>query len=203
MDPGPHATAAAGFSAGLDSGELQLLIQSVARGEQAALAELYDRASRRVFVLALRILKDRQLAEEVVLDVFLQVWRTARSYQVARARPLGWLFTITRSRALDALRARMVRLRHEAELAPELDEAEPAPTASECLDLQDRRGHVRRALSELPADQGSAVHLAYFEGLSHTEIAERTGASLGTVKTRLRLGMQKLRDKLTRFEDER
>jgi RNA polymerase sigma-70 factor (ECF subfamily) len=202
MDPGPHATATAGLRASLDSGELILLIQSVAGGRPQALADLYDRTSRQVFALAYRVLKDRQVAEEVVLDVFLQVWRSAQGYDVARARPLGWLFTIARSRALDALRARRVRVRREDELAPGHPEVEPAPTPPERLDLTDRQGRVRRALAELPADQKLAVHLAYFEGLSHTEIAQRTGASLGTVKTRLRLGMQKLRAKLTRFEDQ-
>ncbi|MBK8178187.1 MAG: hypothetical protein IPK67_04700 [Planctomycetes bacterium] len=87
MDPGPHATATAGLRASLDSGELILLIQAVAGGRPQALADLYDRTSRQVFALAYRVLKDRQVAEEVVLDVFLQVWRSAQGYDVARARP--------------------------------------------------------------------------------------------------------------------
>ena len=201
MDRGPHATASAGLRSSLDSGELLALIQAVSQGSSQALADLYERTCRQVFALAFRVLKDRQLAEDVVLDVFMQVWRSAERYDPTRGRPLGWLLTIARSRALDAVRSKMVRERSEGQCASEQSEIQPAPSPMDRIDLVDRERLVACAIAELPADQGRAVHLAYFEGLSHTEIAERTCASLGTVKTRLRLGMLKLRGKLTRFEE--
>jgi RNA polymerase sigma-70 factor (ECF subfamily) len=203
MDPASHATARSELRALGAPAELQALIHAVAEGSQQALADLYERTGGHVFALALKLLKDRQLAEEVVLDVFLQVWKTAGTFDVRRGRPLGWMLTIARSRALDALRSRLVRRRSEDEAVLGASAVEAAPEPPERAHAGDRQGRVARAIAELPPDQARAVELAFFEGLSHTEIAERIGASLGTVKTRLRLGLLKLRDKLKRFEDER
>ncbi|MEO6708969.1 MAG: sigma-70 family RNA polymerase sigma factor [Planctomycetota bacterium] len=183
--------------------ELQALLLAVSKADQAALAQLYDLTSRPVFALALRILKDRHLAEEVVLDVFLQIWNRAASFDPSRGRPFGWILTIARSRALDALRSRTVRSRREEDLTLGAAASDLGATPPERAAATDRSRRVADAIAALPADQASAVELAYFQDLSHAEIAERLALPLGTIKTRIRLGMLKLREKLKPFEDER
>jgi len=183
--------------------ELQSLLVAVSKADQAALAQLYDLTSRPVFALALRILKDRQIAEEVVLDVFLQIWNRAASFDPSRGRPFGWILTIARSRALDALRSRTVRSRREEDLALGAAVSDLGATPPERAAATDRSRRVADAIAALPADQASAVELAYFQDLSHAEIAERLALPLGTIKTRIRLGMLKLRERLKTFEDER
>jgi RNA polymerase sigma-70 factor (ECF subfamily) len=171
------------------------LLARMAAGEQAALAELYDATSHIVFALALRIVVERTLAEEVVLDVYTHAWRAAASYEPARGTPSAWLLTLARSRAIDALRARK---RERATEPLEAAEAMPAdgPGPEELSVAEERRHHIGRALAHLNCDQRQAIELAYFSGLSHGEIADRLGAPLGTVKTRIRLGMLRLRELL-------
>jgi len=203
MIDGERAVASASAPPGVRAAQLEALLRSVSDGSQPALGELYDLASRQVLALALKIVKDRQTAEEVVLDVFLQIWRSAASFDPARGRPFGWILTIARSRALDARRSRLVRTRREEETSPEAAPADPASSPPERAAQGDRSRRVAAAIAGLPPDQGSAVELAYYHDLSHTEIAERLGLPLGTIKTRIRLGMLKLREKLKPFEDER
>jgi RNA polymerase sigma-70 factor (ECF subfamily) len=202
MTESPRLAAHGGVRVVVRASQLQDLLGSVAGASQTALAELYDLTSGQVFALALRILKDRQIAEEVVLDVFLQIWRNAASFDPARGRPLGWILTIARSRALDALRSRTVRNRREEDLTAGAALTDLASSPPERAALVDRSRRVAAAIAGLPADQASAVELAYFQDLSHTEIALRLGLPLGTIKTRIRLGMVKLREKLKTFEDE-
>lgn len=187
---------------GVRSAELQTLLLGIAAGRQQALAELYDLTSRQVFALAVRILKDRQIAEEVVLDVFLQIWKRAATFDPARGRAFGWILTIGRSRALDALRSRTVRSRLEQDTTSRFAPADAANSPPERAAAGDRRNRVAAAIAELPPEQARALELAYFQGLSHTEIAAELRVSLGTIKTRIRLGMLKLREKLKSFEDE-
>ncbi len=202
MTEGPGRAARADVRASVRAAQLQGLLVSVASGSQLALAELYDLTSRQVFALALRILKDRQIAEEVVLDVFLQIWKRAASFDPSRGRPFGWILTIGRSRALDALRSRTVRSRREEDLSAGAVLTDLSSTPPERAVARDRSRRLADAMAELPGDQACAVELAYFQDLSHTEIAARLGLPLGTIKTRIRLGMLKLRDKLKTFEDE-
>lgn len=169
------------------------LMRRVAQQESAALSHLYDRYARLVFSLAYRMLANRDDAEEVVLDVFSQVWRTAGRYQAQRGRVDTWLLILTRSRALDRLRARQRAGRWVAPAALPQDMPAAQTSPEDTVLIEERRQAVRQALGNLPDDQRQVIELAYYQGLSHTEIAAHTGLALGTVKTRLRLALHKLR----------
>jgi RNA polymerase sigma-70 factor, ECF subfamily len=172
------------------------LIKRVADGDQSALTSLYDSTSRLVFGLILRIVGERATAEEVLLDVFTQVWRQSSAYDTNRGAPLAWLMTIARSRAIDRLRSG----KHDAQGKESLDAIGDvsATTASpeENTVNAERQRLVRSALDSLSPEQREVIELAYYSGLSHSEIALKLGQPLGTVKTRTRLGMMKLRDML-------
>lgn len=167
------------------------LLHAIARGDEAALASLYDRYRLILFGLILRILHSRPEAEDVLQDVFIQVWRRARDFDESRGRAFTWLVTLARSRTIDRLRSLNSRQR----TANEAVEAAPGSVSDAAEDAfkSEQREVVRNALRELPAEQREALVLAYFEGLTQTEIASRTGSPLGTVKTRMRSGMTKLR----------
>lgn len=170
------------------------LVQQTASGKSEALAALYDQTSTAVYGLAARILTDTADAEEIVVDVYRHVWQSAGSWDRSRGTVLAWLLMLTRSRCLDRLRARESRRRAEepARQQPVVGELDPA--------AMDRAERVRRALAELPPEQKMLIELAWFEGLSQSELAERTGSPLGTVKTRIRLGMSRLRNLLKELE---
>ena len=172
------------------------LIKRVADGDQSALTLLYDSTSRLVFGLVLRVVTDRATAEEVLLDVYTQVWRQASSYDSKRGAPLAWMMTIARTRGIDRLRSG----KHEHQYKESLDAIGEvtATTASPEADTvsSERRQLVRTALDSLSVEQREVIELAYYSGLSHSEIALQLGQPLGTVKTRTRLGMMKLRDML-------
>jgi RNA polymerase sigma-70 factor (ECF subfamily) len=161
-------------------------IRRIADGDHAALAELYDRYAPMVTGLAVRILHDLGDAEDVVQAVFLQVWRQAGRYDTARGAPSAWLCTIARSRALDHLRRRVARRENHTTA---LYQPTVAPATVERL-------AVRRALRDLAPVQRRALELAYYEGLTQTEIAARLREPLGTIKTRIRGGMARLRTAL-------
>ena len=170
------------------------LLHAIARSDEAALAAIYDRYRLILFGLILRILHDREEAEDCLQEVFLQVWRRARNFDESRGRAFTWLVTIARSRALDRLRASGSRLRLATEAA-EVPRDEVGDAAEEAV--QSEQGAiVREALAALPEPQRRMLLLAYFEGLTQTEIAARVGDPLGTVKTRMRSGMIKLRELL-------
>lgn len=175
------------------------LIQRVASGERDALTDLYDQTSHLVYSLALRILKDEAAAEDIVIEVYTHAWRAAESYAPERGSASAWLLTLTRSRAIDALRARRrTQAREPLEAASDVPSDAPGP---EDLNVAaERQRFVVRALQMLGSEQREAIELAYFSGLSHFEIAARLGQPLGTVKTRIRLGMLKLRESLSVLE---
>lgn len=172
------------------------LIGRIAAGDQSALTALYDGTKRLVYGLVLRIVGNTATAEEVLLDVYSQVWRQASSYDRRRGAPLAWMMTIARTRAIDRLRSG----RQEHQRKEQLEAAGNAPAATgdpeEASVIAERRRIVRSALESLAAEQREVIELAYYSGLSHSEIAARLGQPLGTVKTRTRLGMMKLREKL-------
>jgi RNA polymerase sigma-70 factor (ECF subfamily) len=182
------------------------LLRRVATGDESALGTLYDRWSPLVHALVLRMLGDADEAEDVVEETFWQAWRHASRYEVARGAVSTWLTTIARSRALDRLRARR---RRQEDSWTQLEEREvdlteqPArhddPLTS--AESAERRRRVASALAALPAEQRQAIELAYFGGFSQSEIAERTGQPLGTVKTRVRLAMDKLRESLAIYRE--
>ena len=175
------------------------LVSRMAAGEDAALGDLYDRYGRTVYALALAIVREPADAEEVVVDAFGQAWRSASSFDAARGSVGAWLATIARTRALDTVRARGRRARAHDRAALLSDDGVAAPIAttgsdpSRAVELGDARRLVSQALAVLSAPQRVAIELAYFEGLSQSEIAERLSEPLGTIKTRIRAGMEKLR----------
>jgi RNA polymerase sigma-70 factor (ECF subfamily) len=175
---------------------LVALIGRMAAGDESALVALYDGTAPQVFGLALRILGDRSAAEEVTGDAYLQAWRQATRFDRSRGTPFAWLLTIVRTRAID--RRRSAGGRAAVEL-PEPETATPE-TPDVALEVESRRRLVRAALAGLRPEQREAVELAYFGGLSHGEIAARLDVPLGTVKTRLRLGMGHLRATLAAGE---
>ena len=173
------------------------LIARMAAGEEAALAELYDAASAWVHGLALRILRDAAAAEDVTLDAFHQAWHQAGRYDPLRGSAHSWLLTIARNRAIDRLRSREASQRREAPLDERARQTmDPRPDPQTLAMLADRGARVRRALSELSPEQREVIEKAFFEGLSHGQIAQRLNQPLGTVKTRIRLGIRRLADKL-------
>lgn len=168
------------------------LIRRVADGEEAALSELYDRFSGTVNALALRVLKDTADAEEVVQEVFLQVWNRARRYDPGRASVSTWLMLLARSRAIDRLRSRRVVDRTHDEARHEADLHESA-RGTRRVQEKERRRRIGRAMADLPEEQRRVLRLAYYGGMTQSEIAASEGIPLGTVKTRTLLAMKKLR----------
>ena len=175
------------------SAEDQVAIEQMARGDQAGLAELYDRHGRLVYSLALRVLRDQGDAEDVAQEVFLQAWREASRFDHGRGNAVAWLLMVTRSRAIDRLRRRQARPALAAFAEP-VDRPDETPTADVQMEWQSRAAEVRRAVEALPLLQRMAVELAFFEGLTHTEIADQLEVPLGTVKTRVRQGLLKMRE---------
>ncbi|HKV41609.1 MAG TPA: sigma-70 family RNA polymerase sigma factor [Blastocatellia bacterium] len=172
------------------------LIRAIAKGDQSALAALYDSTSRLVFGLVLRIVQDPATAEEVALDVYTQVWRQAGLYDRERGAPLAWLMTIARSRAIDRLRSSRQDDRRKEPLETAGEQTSQTASPEEASVLSERKQFVRSALGSLSPEQRQVIELAYYRGLSHSEIASEIGQPLGTVKTRSRLGMIKLRQLL-------
>ena len=162
--------------------------------DEAALAELYDRYRVILFGLLMRILSNREEAEDVLQEVFLQVWRRAADFDANRGRPFTWLVTMTRSRGIDRLRT--LAARERVAIAGARDESEAVSDAASDAFRSEQRGLVTSALAQLPDEQKRPLMLAYFDGLTQSEIAARLGAPLGTVKTRMRTGMMKLRELL-------
>jgi len=170
------------------------LLNAIAARDEAALAQLYDRYDRILFGLLMRILNNREEAEDVLQEVFLQVWRKAADFDANRGRPFTWLVTLARSRGIDRLRTLAARERVAVAGAREVSD-EVSDAATDAF-KSEQRGLVSDALAKLPDEQKRPIMLAYFDGLTQTEIATRTGAPLGTVKTRMRTGMIRLRELL-------
>ena len=170
----------------------QALLARVSGGDAAALRTLYDVCAGRAMSIAYRVLASRSEAEEVVQETFVQVWRQAASYDASRGGAMAWVATIVRSRALDRLRSRAASERAVARSEDDPDAQPTAPAPAEVAAQRELRAQVMAALAALPVEQRSAIELAYYEGLSHSEIAARLGDPLGTVKTRVRLGLAKL-----------
>jgi RNA polymerase sigma-70 factor (ECF subfamily) len=173
------------------------LMARVEARDADALAALYDRHGGRLLGLAQRILGAGGEAEEVLQEVFLFAWRSASAFDPTRGNVLTWLMIATRSRSIDRLRARRPASRPEVRSLEEVTDPPAAPDDVEAQSASRQwEGICRAAVSELPEDQRRALELAYFEGLTHQEIAERTASPLGTVKTRVRLGLMKLRERM-------
>jgi RNA polymerase sigma-70 factor, ECF subfamily len=182
--------------------ELKALVARLAGGDEHALSRLYDNTNRIVYGLALRILGDPSSSEDVTMEVYLQVWRTAGSYDPERGTVLSWLVTLVRSRAIDCLRSRRARraeLEERVDVVANLRDPGPGPELASVEGVRSRI--VQQAMAQLSPDQREAIELAYFSGLSHTEVAVQTDLPLGTVKTRIRLGMLHLRKLLEPYAE--
>jgi len=172
------------------------LVQQLLRRDVRAFEKLYDRHSRIVYGLVLRILQQASTAEEVVQDVFLQLWRNASQYQSSRGPFVPWLLTLARNRALDNLRLKSERQRRREDQTEELPQIAQTPAYEQALDEKRRAEAVRSLMSSLSAPQKKAIEMAYFEGLSHSEIAEALHEPLGTVKSWIRNGLIRLKEGL-------
>ena len=184
-------------SAASDSAaEDRAAFERMARGDEDALGEIYDRHGRLMYSLALRIVRDQADAEDVVQEVFSQAWRQASRYDAARGSVLGWLLTLTRSRSIDRLRGRRSRPEPSADARALNAVPDPAAPADALVAWAGQAAQIRAAVNGLSLLQRVAIELAFYEGLTHAEIAERLEVPLGTVKTRIRQGLLKLRDRL-------
>lgn len=176
----------------------EALLSRISAADQTALSELYNRYAKIIYSVAFNSLKSVEESEEVVLDVFSQVWRIAERYDAAKSRVDTWLFMLVRSRILDKLRKQA----RSQLLSPVLAKLSDIQTSSVNLDptedvlIYERRTRVLAALKLLPTEQRQVIELAYYHGLSHSQISVQTGISLGTVKTRIRLGLNKLKSAL-------
>ncbi len=171
------------------------LLTRVAGGDSAALGEFYDLYSDRVLGLLMHTLRERADAEDVLQEVFLQVWQRAEQFNPERGSPAAWLFLIARSRAVDRIRRR----KREGG-APLLDDQALPSMLLDNLDRSESAQRAVNALMRLPEEQRRAIVLAFYEGLTQEQIADRQAIPLGTVKTRIRLGMQRLRDMMASAE---
>lgn len=175
------------------------LVERIRQGEQAALDLLYKRYSSPVYSLVWKILQNAEEAEDVALDVFWQVWRQADRYDPARGAPPAWIFTLARSRAIDRLRARNRREDRNISIddpAVHIDPLDENAAPDQIVSFRQSRDAVRAAMTKLSDVQREAVELAFLKGLTHVEIAEKLGQPLGTVKTRIRQGLIRLRKHL-------
>ena len=196
MNPSERAQSYSGVNG--SNAEDAALIRRMVDADETALGALYDRWVRSLYSLVLHLLRDPDEAEDVVEETFWQAWRKADSYEPSKGAVSTWLLTIGRRKALDRLRAR--KRNREDPLEDERgfsDLPSTSPDPGSEAEGSELREHIRTALRELPQEQREVLELGYFSGLSQAEIAEKTGQPLGTVKTRMRLAMQKLREPLS------
>lgn len=179
--------------------EDETLVRRMADGEERALSDFYDRHAGTLMGVAMRVLGDATAAEDVVQEVFVQVWNKATDYDRKLGKPIAWAVVMTRNKAIDRLRARQRGNKLVERAASEIaDEGTAPPPEAD----QDRAEHLRVALDDLPIDQRRVIELAFFRGLSQSEIASQLSQPLGTIKARIRRGMLKLRDKLQNIRRE-
>jgi RNA polymerase sigma-70 factor (ECF subfamily) len=174
------------------------LLRRIAQRERAAFEDLYTRYANILYASALKFVKEDADAQDVVQDVFIQIWDKAKLYDPAKGKPLTWALTLTRNRAIDRIRAiqRRTRLRDEFEQETFVDESAGVREALSGVDASEKGQILRKAVSQLSPQQKKVIELAYFSGLTQTEIAEKLGEPLGTVKARARRGLLKLKELL-------
>jgi RNA polymerase sigma-70 factor, ECF subfamily len=163
------------------------LVSAIRAGDEQAMAQLYDRCAPVVYSVALRILRDTAAAEDILQDVFMQLWRNPDAFDASRGSLPGWLAVIARNRAIDSLRKR----RAETDISEVVVSIEPDLVSE--AEWSRALEKIRSALGRMPSPQRSALEMAFFEGLTHSEIAAQTGEPLGTIKTRIRAGLVSLR----------
>jgi RNA polymerase sigma-70 factor (ECF subfamily) len=172
------------------------LLSRVAQGDRAGFEELYERFSGILFTASLRVLNDQREAEDVLQDVFVQIWEKAHLYVPERGKPLTWALTLTRNKSIDRLRSiqRRSRLRDEVEIETDVKSSMEKRDSSDEVDTLEKGKIIRDAVMQLSREQREAIEMAYFGGLTQNEIASRLDQPLGTVKARIRRGMMRLKD---------
>jgi RNA polymerase sigma-70 factor (ECF subfamily) len=180
----------------IDLGAEIALLQRIGLGDRQSFEELYERFSGVLFSTAYRVLNNQEAAEDVLQDVFVQIWEKAPLYDPERGKPLTWAITLARNKAIDRLRStqRRNRLQDDVEKESQTFEQFDDKSSVDAVDAMEKSAMVRGAIKKLSNDQREAIELAFFSGLTQTEIADRLGEPLGTVKARIRRGMMKLRE---------
>lgn len=168
-------------------------LSAAGRGDRKALRDVFDRTSAKLMGICLQVLKDREEAEDVLQDVFVSVWKRAATFDPAKASPITWLATIARNRAIDRLRSRRSR-RADAPVEEILDLADDRPDGFALAAAEDEGARVHHCLSQLEVRAQAMIRTAFFDGLSYSDLATRAGVPLGTVKSWIRRGLQRLRD---------
>lgn len=178
----------------LDSAGERALITRIAGKDEQAFATLYDQYARLLFSVVLSIVKKQEDAEEVLQEVFLQIWNRASTFDTARENVYAWLTALARNRAIDRIRSRAYRNTQQevGEVFLDVSGLEETGTALDAMVMMEQADEVRQALKEIPSEQRELIEMAYFEGHSQSQLAERLNLPLGTVKTRMRQGMKKL-----------
>ncbi|MEY2547007.1 MAG: polymerase sigma-70 factor, subfamily [Verrucomicrobiota bacterium] len=189
-----------------DGGPTDLeLMRGIQAADPDALSQLYDRYNGILKALILRVVHNEAEADDLLQEIFMEIWNQAKNFSAQRGKPLGWMVTLARRRAIDGLRKKQAYARAEERLQAETEQQPDAwvqNTTEDAIALGDTREHLRRVLEALPAPQQQAVELAFFHGMSQREIAANTNTPLGTVKTRLELGLKKIYDGLKELKDE-
>jgi RNA polymerase sigma-70 factor (ECF subfamily) len=183
----------------------EALFQEMASGQTGAFSVIYDRYSPQLYGLALKILQNQSLAEDVIQDIFVNIWKKAGAYDRSRGTPIAWMTILCRNRCIDMLRRQDKNRRRSAILDEDVLQViadERAENPLENASFSEMRGVIKRAMENLPEEQRQAIEMAYFKGFSQSEIAGELNLPLGTVKTRMRLGMQKLKDLITKKWDQ-
>ena len=175
------------------------LLKRIGAGDRASFEQIYERFSGVLFSTAYRVLNNQEAAEDVLQDAFVQIWEKAPLYDPQRGKPLTWAVTLTRNKAIDRLRStqRRHRLQDDVEKEAQTFEQFDDKSSVDVVDAMEKGAMVRDAITKLSQDQREAIELAFFSGLTQTEIAERLGEPLGTIKARIRRGMMKLREVIT------
>jgi RNA polymerase sigma-70 factor (ECF subfamily) len=180
-------------------------MEGIQREDSEALSQLYDRYNGILKALILRVIHNESEADDLLQEIFMEIWNQAKNFSAQRGKPLGWMVTLARRRAIDGLRKKQAYARAEERLQQETEQQPDAwvhnSTEEEILD-GDRRVLIRRVIGILPPAQQQAIELAFFRGMSQREIAAKTNTPLGTVKTRLELGLKKIYDGLKELRDE-
>jgi len=183
----------------------EMLMSAIQQGKQEALGILYDRYSGVLMALIMRVLHNELESEDVLQEVFMELWNRADNFSAAKGKPFGWMVTLTRRRAIDRLRKRQAYMRAEERLQKETEQQPDAwvdnGIESDII-TSDLRRMISRVLETLPPAQRQAIELAYYKGMSQREIAAHTGIPLGTIKTRLELGLKKIGDALQPLSEE-
>ncbi len=173
------------------------LLRRISEGDRAAFAEFYDLYSTLLFSVAIKILHDQKEAEDVLQDVFVQIWEKAKVFDAKLGKPSSWAMTFVRNKAIDRIRASQRRARLVETATAEIVPSQPdCPTANESVCGREKADVIRTAVVGLPVEQRQAIEMAFFSGLTQNEISERLREPLGTIKARIRRGMLKLREKL-------